>query len=441
MLHEVASDAVRDLFEAQIGVFRLLEIIEEHQDTVERESHEIANDLSPDIPLDERRKIGARLAQTALVTGRDVDENRVHDVAEQVSLAIHASRSGLDSRTEEALVGITLRRDLGARARESLLVTLWSDFEAFLTSLLYQIAELNPAPLIAEDHQVKLSDIEAHGSIDDLKLSIATRKIDAMVHDTLDSAIEVFCDKYQLHRPELSDQLKEAYLRRNVVVHAGARANSMYLSSIAGLAIDAPSQDERLTVSSDYLTRVADELACTAFSLAVSAAAKYSESQREVVESAFVNLPYFLLLAQRPGAVRLIGEKFSSKGFSSQAAQEVMKVNHMIACRDQGDDERLRQLLKRWDVSALSEVFQLAKLTLQRRNETALAKAIRLRAEHKLDERFWLMWPLFRELRALERSKRNSAGAPGVDTMPNETDTGHARTSGTGRTEESQDDN
>lgn len=435
--YEYARDSARDLIESQIGVFGLLRIVEDHQTNVEAAASELEPILleagtSPETA----ERAARRIAQTALFASDTTTDESVRDLAARVAHQLRSLGDGDSDPYEDVLGGITLKRNLAARARESLLVTLWSDFEAFLSDILLQLAERDPRPLIAADHKVSVDELSRYDTPRDLMIEIARRKAAGMLHDTLDQAVDVFCRTYKLHKPPVTDHLREAYQRRNVVVHARAVANASYLEKIEGLEVPKPGPGERLSVDRDYLTRTADQLILLAFALAVSASLKFSNDSVQEVERAFVNLPYFLLIANRPGAVTLIGEEFVQKRFADQKSREITRVNHMIALRDLGEDAALNSMLHAWDDGALDDRFALARLCLERKFDEALVLAKTLIASGAIDSRFWDTWPLFRELRSFAFQRNRRPRAATVDTAEGAHDTESAQSSTPNETEE-----
>jgi len=404
-LHEQVYESVRDLFEAQVANFRVLNLLWSHERRVDEVAASTRQKIAAFKMDDEaRERVARRIAQTIVQPagpGEPVDEvEREHRWnAKAAELASLASQ-GLPERD---FSGLTIRRNLSARSRESMLVTLWSDFEAFLAEVLRVLAQIEPRPLVPGTRQVTIEEVARHGSIDELIQHLASEWIDELFRESFDSWVKKFCESYGVEHPAVSDFLRESYYRRNLLVHAGATVNQLYLSRVGVLDVEQPKVGDRISVDREYLTRVADEIAAVAFTLAVTVTSKFDKQHVEEAESDFSNLCYLLLFEHRPGAVRLIGTRFRNGRFWSQNAKEVMKVNYWLACRDLGVLSECDAEIRDWDVSALQEVFQLAKQILQLDFEGALERARRMREQGRLQERLWTTWPLFRELRLLER--------------------------------------
>lgn len=406
--YESARESVRDLFEAQVANFRVLDLLAIHEQQVLEVKQATLKDLEGiELEDDARERVAQRIAQTIvqpLGPGEEgaYEEQRHRWNAKATELAALA-RLGLPERD---FTGLTIRRNLSARSRESMLVTLWSDFEAFVAELLRLLASTQPDPLVPSTKQVTLQEVVDHGSVDALVQHLASEWIDSLFRDTFDTWIMKLCTAYALDVPVWTDQLRESYFRRNVVVHAGASANSVYIKNTSELMVEAVEPDARLTVDREYLTVVADELAAVAFALAITAAAKFDKANVEKYEGEFTNLCYILLIESRPGAVRIIGERFRHERFKTQGAKEIMKVNYLLACRDLGQLSQCRKEINEWDVSALDEMFKIAKLILQEDYDKALGRVAKLRESNKLQERLWTTWPLFRDLRAFEKERQ-----------------------------------
>jgi hypothetical protein len=133
------------------------------------------------------------------------------------------------------------RAELAARAY---LITAVSSFEILFGSIVRSVYRHNPTALDKSEHSFTLEELTQFESIDDAREALVTRKVDALLRESVDS-----WDKWlsRTVNVEFSSVIiewslaREVFARRNILVHADGQVTARYIRDMQSVSKDTSS--------------------------------------------------------------------------------------------------------------------------------------------------------------------------------------------------------
>ena len=300
-----------------------------------------------------------------------------------------------------------LSRDLLPR---SLLVSLVSQYDAFLGRVLRTIFLKKPELLNGSDRKITFEALQHFSSIETAREYILEKEVETILRS---SHSEQFKWMERAFAIPLTKDLKswptfvELTERRNLFVHTDGVVSSQYMavcSSLDAKLTEGQKEGMRLGVPQDYFKIAHDCIYEIGVKLAHVLWRKLFPDEREKADNSLIATSYELIEGGRyPLAISLLD--FGCDGMKSHA-NEITKlaliVNRAQAYKWSGDQERCKKIMKAVDWSAKSDNFRLADAVLREDWQEAAKLVIRIGAEGVVSALHYRDWPLFREFRKEE---------------------------------------
>ncbi|WP_157853455.1 hypothetical protein [Streptomyces xanthophaeus] len=375
---------------------------------------------------------------------RNSIQDGFRELAEEMQKAIDASKKakedGLDGEPWE---GVVVRLEgpastamdeffasmfqhirAGSRSdlmRRSLLVSTISGFEVLFASIARSIYDVNTSALNDSDYSFTLQQISEFSSIEDAREYLVERKAAALMRESIDGW-EKWLKKAggglsMTGLPAEWPTIREAFARRNLVVHAGSKVNHLYLESIRGLALPESLQGkcvgDVLEVSDRYLTNCLENILALGRLLSTSVGLKMHRPHR----STFLNM----LMGEAKRCSRLglwtaalpLVKYALSLGLSRRDELEMQAI-HWLAVKKLHGVDAIRSDVEAWDTGGLSLVYSHRKYVLLDLKEKAVTEMRKLLDDGELNALHLLLDPLYFEMReeVVELIKGRNIDAP-----------------------------
>ncbi|MEZ6006498.1 MAG: hypothetical protein R3F05_01840 [Planctomycetota bacterium] len=301
--------------------------------------------------------------------------------------------------------------DKAAAAEESIprsfLVTLVSQYDAFLGRLIRAMYVLRPEWLNASERVLSFAELQELGSMDVAREFIIEKEVETVLRKSHAEQFAWFENKLGTTlRKDLDawPTFIELTERRNLFVHCGGRVSSQYLSvcekNRVGLK-QRPAVGDMLGISLVYLHAAYECLFEIGAKLAQVAWRKIRPDQVREAGDSLIKTSYSLLLDEEYDLATRILDFAANPAmkYADDEGRRRVVINRAQAYKWSGDDQACRSILEREDWTACQDVFQLAVAVL--RDDFAAADRIMrsLGKGGRVSERDYREWPLFREWR------------------------------------------
>jgi len=289
----------------------------------------------------------------------------------------------------------------------SLLVSLVSQYDAFLGRLLKICFLKKPELLHASDKQVTFEIINQFQSLVALREYMLEKEIEAVLRkshlDQLQWMERLFGVPLTKGLDALSSFI-EITERRNLFVHTDGIVSSQYMAACKahGASLDpAIKEGRRLRVTPKYFAESCECIHEIGVKLGHVVWRKLFPHEREDADNHYLEYTFELLQAGKYRlAARLLD--LACSVFAKQSAESeglIFRINLAQAHKWNGDEDRCRRTLAETDWSAKEDKFKLAHAVLHDNWAEVVVLMRRIGISDVVHKNAYRDWPLFRKLR------------------------------------------
>lgn len=302
---------------------------------------------------------------------------------------------------------VARRRTRTSTLRASVLITIVSDFEVLIASIVRIQLALHPEILRSDEQKFSMKELEGFDSLDAFRESRAERMADGLLRGGLDDWMQWFSRRHRLDIPGVTDcppELVEIFQRRHLHVHNGGVVNEIYRAKVKELD-DLPDAGTHLRVRKVYLDRAIGMLITAAVKLTLGSALKFDPDFTVAQADHFLaHATYTLLERGEFSSVADINDWHL--GFAEDSYTRVTaKVNAWLARKNIDGIDAIRDEVLAWDVETLARTFRIAKHALLDENEEAFALVESALESGELWKDSWDNWPILAGVRSYARSR------------------------------------
>ncbi len=336
---------------------------------------------------------------------RDEKVERVSDGSRTVFTVDTASRSELNQ---------LLKRYKGTQISHKLLprsfvVSLVSQFDVFLGSLMRVIYCLKPSVLFASEQNFTASQIFGYQSIDEIKEHVIESEIETLLRKSHAEQFDWLERKLKLELRKGLDVWPlfiEVTERRNLFVHCDGKVSSQYIRVCERHGYKIPG-----SVSLGYALQVDPKYFETAYSCIFEIGVKlgsvlwrkFEPNKREQADSILNDICYDLIMDKRYDlAINILEFATGLPEFSGKQMEYMFIINKAQAYKWNSDEDRCREVLGSVDWVACSDEFRLANAVLTDRFDEAAVIMLRMGKNGSVEKNEYGEWPLFRRFRKSE---------------------------------------
>ena len=292
----------------------------------------------------------------------------------------------------------------------SLLVSLLSQYDAYLGRLLRTVFIRKPEILNASEKKISFEALSQFTSLDAAREHMLEKEVESILRSSHSDQFKWMERTFDL--PLTKDLQRwpdfiEITERRNLFVHTDGVVSSQYIAvcKTSKCVLDAEVKEgDRLTVSQAYFESSHRCIYEIGVKLGHVLWRKLFPDEREKADSNLIRLTFDLIDNQKYDlAIRLLDFACTDfKKFASEANQLTMVVNRAQAYKWQGDDDRCKKIMRAVDWSAKGDQFRLADAALAEDWPRAVKVMKRIGRDGPVDKTDYRDWPLFREFRKQE---------------------------------------
>ncbi|WDJ89970.1 hypothetical protein JH302_00740 [Xanthomonas campestris] len=297
-----------------------------------------------------------------------------------------------------------LKSDSSVRnLHRSSLISLVSTAESFVSTLLHQFYSTHPSALNIKEKHFTFDELSRFSTMDDARSYIVSWRVENLLRGSVEDWLDFFRNTLKLKLSvanNYSHDLVEIFQRRNLFVHNDGIVNSIYLSKVKASKDNGHLLNKQLSVKKSYLFSAIDKIEASFLDAAYDIWSKCekinSHRPQLMIQASYDALNQGRWMVAKDVASLVALDRASNEELSLMAG-----INSWIA-RLRLSDQTVKKEIEDFDVSAKGDIFRLAKHCLLDENDQALALAISLHSQHKLDFESLAEWPLFEPQRSNE---------------------------------------
>jgi hypothetical protein len=289
----------------------------------------------------------------------------------------------------------------------SLLVSLVSQYDAYLGRLLRVVFLQKPDILNGSDKKLSFESLNSFSSIDEAKEYILEKEIESILRSSHSEQFRWMEKTFEIPLKkglESWPRFMEITERRNLFVHTDGVVSSQYISVCSQnkcILEENITEGKILNVPQEYF----EEAHATIYEIGVKLGhvlwRKLLPEDRENADTHLTNLSFDLIDRGKYAlAIRILDFACEEiKKFSNELHQLTFIVNRAQAYKWNGDHNRCSQIMKSVDWTAKGDQFRLADAVLSENWEFAAQVMRRIGRSDSVDQTAYRDWPLFSDWR------------------------------------------
>lgn len=298
--------------------------------------------------------------------------------------------------------------------QRSYIVSMVSQFDAFIANLLRNIYAINPDQLKQSDHKLTFAELQTFSSINAAREHIIDSKIENILRESHQEQFKEIANSIgveSLKKFANWPVFVEITQRRNLFVHSNGVVSNQYLRicKAEGVILGELKKGDQLEVDFDYFSKsfnVFYEVAVklSQMTLRILLLKKDKTAQGEIDKCIITNI-YDLIVDKRyEVAIELSNFALDSKFKHSDKDRIFLTLNRAQAYKWKGDDAKCQQLLDEEDTSAWSSELKCPKYALEGNLDKVceIIHAIGKKGEILHAEQL-RSWPIFQAVRGENR--------------------------------------
>jgi hypothetical protein len=289
----------------------------------------------------------------------------------------------------------------------SYLISLISQYDAFLGCLLREVYNEKPERLKASEKQFSFKDLTEFGSIDEARERLVEREVDDVIRKSHEDQLEWVARELRLEAKKFIaeiPQFVEVAQRRHLFVHTDGVVSRQYLSKCqaAGAKLDEDLEPGRqLEVSKDYIEAAFEVVYSVGVKLGIAIWLNSRKGDFVQADQCANHLAFELLTNERYKlTISLLKYALSPnrKDFS-EPARRCQILNLAQAHKWLGDQAACNRILDGHDWNASSDALRLGEAVLRDNFEAAYGFVRKLAHDPEFKRESYYEWPIFKEIR------------------------------------------
>ena len=286
------------------------------------------------------------------------------------------------------------------------IVSLVSQFDAYLGRLIKTIYFIKPELLTACEKNLTYAQINEFSTLEDVKEFIIEKEVESVLRKSHTEQFEWLKNKLDMPLTKGLDiwpTFIELTERRNLFVHCDGIISSQYIAVCKKNKVELGSDckvGETLAVAPEYFENAYKCIFEVGVKLAHVIWRKLQAEDREKADLNINEICYDLIEGEKYDlSITLLEFATEFNKFSSEDKKLVLNINKAQAYKWAGNQEKCNEILNTFDWSAYSNDFKLAKAVLIEEYEIAAQMMKKIGSEGEVQKTDYRDWPIFKEFR------------------------------------------
>jgi len=295
---------------------------------------------------------------------------------------------------------------------KSYVMSLVSQYDAYLARLIRAIYFMKPELLSTSDRELTFAQLVKFNSLEDAKEFILEKEVESVLRESHIKHFQWMEGKFKINLRQNLDvwpDFVEVTERRNLFVHNNGYVSSQYLKICEeqGVKITGIKVGDELAADKEYFEHAHNVIFEMGFKLAHVLWRKFSPEDLAAADSNLIEIGYDYPLAEENYPLTQIVFDFATetlKKHSSEAERLVMVVNRALGYKWAGNNEKAQEIVSAEDWSAAAPRFRLASAILMDDFDTAYQIMKSIGKNHgEVSKGNYRQWPLFKVIRTEKR--------------------------------------
>jgi hypothetical protein len=303
-------------------------------------------------------------------------------------------------KLQQELGQISLSRKL---IPASFLVSLISQYDAFLGQLIKSLFDVKPELLNSSERNLSYSQLVEFDSIGSARSYILEKEIETVLRKSHSEQFDWLEAKFGIPlRKDLSiwPLFIEVTERRNLFVHTRGLVSSQYIKVCRQHNANIPSDikvGDELDAPADYMANAYECIFDLGIRLSHVLWRKVDPANRVKADDNLNDICYELLQDKKYKlAIKVLDFSLNTiKKFSSDQIRRMLVINRSLAYKWSGDEKMSLNIIKAEDWTASSDDFKLAEAIILEKYEDADLLMKKIGANSSIKARNYREWPLF----------------------------------------------
>lgn len=305
---------------------------------------------------------------------------------------------GIELNVKTAAVTYRQFADMPIIHGNNALIMLITRFEEFLSSFFTTLYCMYPQKYL-DTQQIAFSEIIDKG-IDEVKDIIVSREIESLMRKSYTEWFDLL-KTHGILLEECKDEiniLKEAYARRNILVHNSGVVNSSYLKNAPNSSAKI---GDKLKASEAYLDRAFSAIQIIIFTIHIEAAKLIKDKAADYISKVFDTAFDWLQKGEYHLSKSVFKSIYTSK-YADSLTKQMAQVNYWIAKSEEDGAESIKEAVAAFDVLSLQSIFSVAKGLLLQNFDKVDTLIEELYKKEDIYPYMIEEWPLFKNYRTTE---------------------------------------
>jgi hypothetical protein len=289
----------------------------------------------------------------------------------------------------------------------SLLVSLVSQFDAYLGRLIRQLFNIKPEILDSSANTLTFAQLTEFGSIESAREFLIDKEVESVLRKNHSEQFDWLENKFGLplrNNLEAWPMFVEVTERRNLFVHTNGVVSHQYMEVCRRHSCPIAPElcpGKSLSVTREYFAAAYECLFEIGVKLAQVMWRKLQPDKILNADASLSRVTYELLAEGRYRLARSLLDfaTITLKKHGSEESRLIMVVNRAQAYKWSGDDEGAKKIVNAEDWSAKGLKFKLAQSVLLDDLKVAIEIMRQIAASGEINKHFYREWPLFKEIR------------------------------------------
>lgn len=330
---------------------------------------------------------------------REVEDKETREVG------FNITNSQMEREVEELMKIV----DLIIRQQELLyrntLTSLMIYFENLISNIIKLRLSKFPNAFNPKEKTIKYRDLMDFESIDEALEHLIENEVIDIMYGGFKSWIS-YLNKAGVNTKKIdffTEEINEAYSRRNLFVHNDGIINNVYLNKVSKEYSQDVAKGQRLSISEDYLTKTVNNVKIFGVILLLEAWKVFDKDGEDDAYDYIMGKAFNSMQEQDWEFAKFIYEFLHAEA-DTHADKISTQMNIWLCEKELGNYKEIEESVKKCDVSGLQTHFQLAKLSLLENSDEFFG--ILDRNPDSLDTESLGEWPIFKYMREDSRVKK-----------------------------------
>jgi hypothetical protein len=288
----------------------------------------------------------------------------------------------------------------------SFLVSLISQFDTFLASLLKEVFTLKPEMLNSQEKKVSYSKIYESSNIQEVKQYILDTETESWFGEGYRKILDNFEEKHNLtiksHVPDY-DVFTEAIARRNLFTHNNGIVNERYLTFLktSGVDIGKITKGQLLNVSPEYFYHVLQAFSLISVIICNQLWRKFVPEEDELTDGDLSErIVDFIDNGQLKLALNISNYSVRLEKYFSEETRLILLINNALCYKRLGQSEKVKTIIESVDWTPTNYLLKMCVEILKNNYKEAISLMEKIGSKSDLlDKDCYRKWPIFNELK------------------------------------------